>query len=184
MKDGFADSPLRLNQMLAKLDHWNETEIKNRAEALAEVAVKVWLFPDVQVERPLNGPKIPSNVETLSSHYARYLQGEVLELFEALYKRILNLDAAVREEYKKFYIAYKATTNFVDIGPQKSRLRLSLNLQFDDINDPKGLCKDVTSLGHWGNGDVEVSFSSLNQIDDVMFLVRQAFKKHSEDLSE
>lgn len=50
MEKGFSKSPLHLNQMLAKLHHWNEAEIKNRAEALAEVAVKVWLFPDGQVE--------------------------------------------------------------------------------------------------------------------------------------
>lgn len=56
-----------------------------------------------------------------------------------------------------------------------------LNLQFDEINDPKNLCKDITNLGHWGNGDVEVGFSALEQIDDVMFLVIQAFKKHNED---
>lgn len=31
------------------------------------------------------------------------------------------------------YIAYKTTTNFVDIVPQKSRLRLSLNLRFDEL---------------------------------------------------
>jgi hypothetical protein len=27
---------------------------------------------------------------------------------------------------------------------------------FSDINDPKGICMDVSRLGRWGNGDVEV----------------------------
>ncbi len=93
----------------------------------------------------------------------------------------MNLDASVREEYKKFYIAYKNATNFVDIVPQKSRLRLSLNMPFREINDPKGLCKDVTGLGRWGNGDVEVGFDASNQLEDIMFLVRQAFDWQSEE---
>ncbi len=109
------------------------------------------------------------------------LQGPMREVFEHLRKRILNLDSSVREEYKKLYIAYKTTTNFVDIEPQVRRLRLSLNLKFGEINDPKGLSKDITGLGHWGNGDVEVSISSLDQLDDVMDLVRQSFEKRWEE---
>lgn len=33
-----------------------------------------------------------------------------------------------------------------------SRLRLSINMRFSEIDDPKGLCKDVTNLGRWGKG--------------------------------
>ena len=60
------------------------------------------------------------------------------------------------EEFLKLYVAYKAETNFVDVVPQAKRLRLSLNMGFPEINDPSGICKDVTGLGRWGNGDVEV----------------------------
>lgn len=45
---GFADSPLHLNRGLQHLKQWNETEIKNRAASLAEIAVKVWTFPSVK----------------------------------------------------------------------------------------------------------------------------------------
>ncbi|MGG6241773.1 GmrSD restriction endonuclease domain-containing protein [Nodosilinea sp. AN01ver1] len=118
--------------------------------------------------------------ETERSRHAEYLQGEMGELFEALRKRILNLDPSVREEFKKLYIAYKTSTNFVDVVPQRSRLRLSLNMKFDEINDPKGLCRDVTDLGRWGNGDVEIGFDSMAQLNDVMALIQQAFEKHSD----
>ncbi len=141
--------------------------------------MKVWLFPSVQLE--IKNLHIH---ETPHSNYSEYLQGEILELFEALRKRILNLDASVKEEFKKFYIAYKTTNNFADIVPQENRLLLLLTMQFDEINDSKGLCRDVTNVGHWGNGDVEVSFSFLDQIDVVMFLARQAFHKYSYELNE
>ncbi len=109
------------------------------------------------------------------------LQGNMREVFEQLRKRILNLDVTVREEYKKMYIAYKTATNFVDIEPQVKRLSLSLNMKFSEINDPKDLCKDLTSQGHYTNGDVGISVTSLDQIDDVMDLIRQSFEKHWED---
>jgi predicted transport protein len=105
----------------------------------------------------------------------------MLELFQHLRRRILNLDASVREEVKKLYIAYKATTNFVDVIPRKKRLRLSLNVRFDEIRDPKGLCRDITGIGRWGNGDVETEISSLDQLDDVMDLICQAFEKHMDE---
>ena len=49
--------------------------------------------------------------------------------------------------------------------------------------DPKGLCKDVSGLGRWGNGDVEVGISNLNELDDVMELIQQAFDKQLEFIS-
>ena len=112
-------------------------------------------------------------------HY-EYLKGDILTLFQALRRRIMNIDPSVKEELKKLYIAFKAYTNFVDVVPQKSRLRLSLNVAFTDILDPKGLCKDVSNLGRWGNGDVEVGISNMNELDDIMELIQQAFDKQME----
>lgn len=108
-------------------------------------------------------------------HYEN-LTGPLLDVYEELRKRILNLDAEVREEKKKLYIAFKAATNFVDIVPQRSRLRLSLNMPFSEIQDPLGLCKDVSSVGRWGNGDVEIGVSSLDDIERVVPLIEQALE--------
>ena len=99
------------------------------------------------------------------------------DLFEIFRKDVLALDPCVSEEFLKLYVAYKAETNFVDIVPQKSRLRLSLNMQFHELHDPKGRAKDVTNLGRWGNGDVEVGLSRPEELPYVMGLVRQAFEK-------
>jgi len=41
-ENGFTQSRLRLNSDLAKLDSWNEEEIKKRAERLAELALEIW----------------------------------------------------------------------------------------------------------------------------------------------
>jgi len=65
----------------------------------------------------------------------------------------------------------------VDVVPQTKRLRLSLNMTFAEINDPKGFCKDVSSLGRWGNGDVEVGLATLDELPYVMGLVRQSFER-------
>lgn len=102
-------------------------------------------------------------------------------LFEKLNTRIMNLGTAVRREFKKLYVAYKMDTNFTDIIIQKSRLRVSVNMKFSEIADPKGLCKDVTGIGKWGNGDVELYLDGLDGLDDVMKIIEQSFAAHEND---
>lgn len=178
---GFNDSPLRLNTFMRGTDKWDEDNIKLRAAQLATKAASIWQAP-LLVDEVLN--KYRAIEEREPSHYTienyDHLKGEMLDLYYAFRKRVLNIDATVREEYKKLYIAFKSSTNFVDVVPQKSRLRLSLNIDYADIIDPKGLCKDVTDLGRWGNGDVEAGLSSINQMDDIMELVQQAFDRQME----
>lgn len=50
-------------------------------------------------------------------------------------------------------------------------------MPFNEINDPKGICKDVTALGRWGNGDVEVELKSIDEIPYIMGLVRQSYER-------
>ena len=179
MKGGFGESPLRLNQGLGGLDKWNEAAIKNRAERLASMATCVWVAPSLQSEvlesYRTHGEKAADY--TIDDHPQLAIGSPMRALFEIFRKDVLALDPCVSEEFRKLYVAYKAETNFVDMVPQKRRLRLSLNMQFHELHDPKGLAKDVTSLGRWGNGDVEVGFRKPEELPYVMGLVRQALEK-------
>ena len=186
MVGGFDDSPVRLNQSVAHQERWAEEQITERAQMLAKKAAQIWTAPALSAEALARHTRLGEAEGTRSyalteTNYGAYLQGDLLELFEHLRKRILNLDSSVREEIKRYYIAYKVMTNFVDIEPQRQRLRLTLNMRFDEIVDPLGVCHDVTNLGRWGNGDVETSISSLEDLDNVMFLIEQAFDKQRED---
>lgn len=179
---GFAHSPLRLNEHLASLEHWNEEEIKQRATLLAERAIKIWPMPPITSGQPVDYPtKNGVNGKSYNLSDYPHLKGEMFNLFEQLRKRILNLDASVHEEYKKMYIAYKITSNFVDVEPQKKRLRLSLNMPFEDIYDPLKLCRNISGIGHYGNGNIEVSLTASNQLDDVIELIRQAYDWQQDD---
>ena len=184
MVGGFSESPLRLNKGLGQLEVWDEDAIKARASKLSSTAAKVWAYPKLSQDiLAAYKPEAPTSGYTISDH--PNLQSEVLhEVFQAFRKEVLELDPCVSEEFLKLYVAYKAETNFVDIVPQVKKLRLSLNMAFSEINDPKGLCKDVSDVGRWGNGDVEVNLSTLDQLPYVMSLVRQSFEKQMGSLSE
>ena len=98
-------------------------------------------------------------------------------LFEVLDRRIQNLSPDVKREFKKLYVAYKLKTNVVDVIMQHARLRLTVNLEFDEVNDPSGICRDVTNLGRWGNGDVEIGFDSLGKMDAALDIIKQSLAK-------
>ncbi|MHB8545690.1 MAG: HNH endonuclease family protein [Nitrosotalea sp.] len=50
MAGGFADSPIRLNNSLAKLEHWNEATIQKRATELSDLALRIWDYPHISKE--------------------------------------------------------------------------------------------------------------------------------------
>jgi len=183
MTGGFKQSPLKLNVGLGQLDTWNEAAIQERAGRLADQALTVWTAPKLDAAT-LAGYQ-PVKVPTTGSHtiddHPHLLSTGLREVFEAFRKEVLALDACVTEEFMKWYVAYKAETNFVDVAPQAKRLRLTLNMPFAEISDPKGLCKDVTDVGKQGNGDVDVSLKSLDELPYVMGLVRQSYERQMGD---
>ncbi len=178
MPGGFKDSPLKLNQGLGSLTDWNEETIKERAERLSNIAASVWHYPklddNILDDYRTNGKE---KTEYSIEDHPYLLSGLSQKLFEAFRKEVLSLDPVVTEEFLKLYVAYKAETNFVDVVPQSNRLRLSLNMRFPDIYDPKGKCKDVSGIGRWGNGDVEVMLTTLDDLPYIMGLVRQSFEQ-------
>jgi len=101
------------------------------------------------------------------------------ELFAILKEQIITLDEEVIEEPKAKYIAYKLTTNFVDVVIMKDGLKIFLNMPSGKLEDPKGIARDLTKpkkIGHWGNGDYELKFEDEIQIEAVMNLIRQSYE--------
>lgn len=178
MTGGFRESPLKLNVGLGQLDEWDEETIKSRAGRLADMALEVWSAPKLAEEVLASyRPTVTQGGYYSIENHPHLLAGPMRVVFEAFRKEVLALDPCVSEEFWKYYVAFKAETNFVDVIPQAKRLRLSLNMPFPEINDPKGLCRDITKIGRWGNGDVEASLSSLDELPYVMGLVRQSFER-------
>lgn len=177
MPGGFKESPLRVNQGLGSVDRWDEEQIRKRAERLSGVAIEVWRFPAL-AEGALATYQKPAALRstyTINDH-PQLLSQKVRPIFEDFRREVLALDDCVTEEYLKLYVAYKAETNFVDVVPQSSVLRLILNMKWPELIDPRGMCRDLSGKGRWGNGDVEVRLTSLAELPYVIGLVRQSLE--------
>ena len=181
MEGGFKMSPLRLNEGIGSLERWDEQAIELRAQRLASLAARVWADVDLSAENlapyRTQPQRHPAEKYTIDDHPYLAPGSPFRPLFDMFRKEVLALGRVVTEEFLKHYVAYKAETNFVDVVPLASRLRLALNMRFHELHDPRGLAKDVTNLGRWGNGDVEVDLSEPEELRYVIGLVRQAFER-------
>lgn len=81
----------------------------------------------------------------------------------------------LQAKYNKHYISFVRDRNVVDVKIQQKSIKIWINLNIGELNDPKGLSKDVSKIGHLGNGDYEITITSLNQIDDIMDLIHQSY---------
>lgn len=179
MLGGFKESALRLNRYVVLQNEWNEKHIKERANELAKKAESIWKYPTLTDAELAKYQEKDTTTEEYSLE--TYGMNDLTRmLFEALDKRIMNLSPGVKREYKKLYIAYKLDTNFVDIIIQKERLLIVVNMKFSDIIDPNGICRDITGLGRWGNGDVELFMESKDELNQVMEIVKQSFDAQAE----
>lgn len=177
MKFGFAQSPLQLNEGLGQLTQWTEKQIIERADRLAERAASIWAEPNLTEEQLAAYRTVPAVGSTYSlADHPHLNSGPTQLLYKKFRREALALDPVVTEEFLKLYVAFKAETNFVDVVPQASGLRLSLNMKWPELSDPRGMCVDVTGKGRWGNGDVELKLTSEDDLPYVLGLVRQSLE--------
>ncbi|EQL76219.1 hypothetical protein N410_05920 [Helicobacter pylori GC26] len=174
MEKGFKDSPLRLNQSLRDLESFGEEEIKKRANDLADLALKIWTYPNLNAETlEKYKPKKDKKVYDLNSYK---FGSRSRELFDILSKGIKALDERITEKFNKMCISYKFDSNFVSIVPLKNGgLNLYLNMPFYELQDEKNLARKAK--GNYGNGDIEVKLKTKENIPYCLGLIKQALEK-------
>ncbi len=102
---------------------------------------------------------------------------EIKELYEKFKTAIQNLDN-LEIKPKKKYIAFVAGRNVIDILPQKKALKMWINMSKGELDDTKGITRDVSTTGHWGNGDYEIQIRDDENLEYILSLVKQSIKKN------
>lgn len=104
---------------------------------------------------------------------------ETRELYESVKERIIGLADNVTTQPKKQTIGFKIDKNiFCDIVLQGKGLKIYLNLKSGELQDQKQIARDVSNVGHWGNGSYEIKLSELDDIDYIISLLKQALRKN------
>jgi predicted transport protein len=98
---------------------------------------------------------------------------EMAELYEKFKSAILNLASDLEVKPLKYYIAFKRHSNLVDIEIQKKSLKIFLNARWGTLDDSKQIARDVSAIGHSGNGDYQIQVDSDADLEYIMSLVKQ-----------
>ncbi len=174
MENGFKQSPLKLNQGLKDLEVFGEKEILDRAEYLANLALKIWVSP-----KTLGSDKSKKEKKVYDLNSYKF-SPHSRELFNILSEGIKNLDERVTEKLNQQYIAYKLKTNFVDIVVKKNYLELYLNMKLNELQDgikEKLKIEDVSKIGRPCVGEMKVKLESKENIPYCLGLIKQALEK-------
>jgi predicted transport protein len=98
-----------------------------------------------------------------------------IELYEDFKSAILNLHDGTEVVPKKVRISFRREKNILcDIAIQKKQLKIWINLKKGELEDSKNLTRDVSNIGHWGNGDYELQVSNTSNLEYIMSLIKQA----------
>lgn len=97
-----------------------------------------------------------------------------VELYETFRDSILNFKEDIEIIPRKKRIAFKGNRIISDILIQKSGIKLWVNLKSGELDDPKNLMRDVSNIGHWGNGDYELVIKNTDDLEYIMSLIKQA----------
>lgn len=104
---------------------------------------------------------------------------ETVELFKELRDYILELGDDVVESPRKLYIAYRVIRNFVCLEIHKGHLLLYLRLDPEEIDISDSRLRDVTDIGHYGTGDLEVRVEDRNDVDLAKSMIERAYDNSS-----
>lgn len=98
-----------------------------------------------------------------------------VELYEKFKRAILNLSTNLNIHPTKLRISFRNDQKILaDIHILKNSLKLWVNLKKGNLDDPKKLTRDVSKIGHWGNGDYEIIIENDHHLEYIMSLVKQA----------
>jgi predicted transport protein len=81
---------------------------------------------------------------------------EIRALYEQTTSLLLSLGDDVQQKGLKLYTAFRRLKNFACVIAYPNRLLITLKLDPGTVTFEEGFSRDVSQVGHWGTGDVEL----------------------------
>lgn len=106
---------------------------------------------------------------------------ELLTLHEQLKSYVLSLGDEVQFKPLKLYDAFRRIRNFLCVAVYPitdPHLRLWLKINPQHVQFEEGFSRDVTNIGHWGTGDVELLVRNEHDLDKAKLLVEKAYQEN------
>lgn len=105
---------------------------------------------------------------------------EVIESYRSIDKFCRELDPPnIKRKFLKTYVRYSHGKNtFCCVHLQKSGLRVWIKLKYGDLEKPPEYVRDVSHIGHYGVGDVELGIDSLEKFQESKVYIQKSFEEN------
>ena len=103
---------------------------------------------------------------------------DLRNLYDALEAYLLSLGDDVTKTTRQLYYAFRRIKNFacVEIHPQSKKLLVYLKTDPGSITLEPGFTRDVTKIGHFGTGNLEVTIGSHHDFERAQPLIQLSYK--------
>lgn len=102
----------------------------------------------------------------------------IRDRYEALRAYLLALGDDVQETTLRFYIAFKRIKNFacVEFRPTTGRINVFVKVDPASITLEPGFTRDVSNVGHFGTGDLEITLSKPEDLEKALPLIKRSYE--------
>lgn len=125
---------------------------------------------------------VSKEIKVYSEHdHLENIEENLLNIYTGIKEFLLSLGEDITIYPKKKTIGFKIGEKvFCDIVLQNKGIRLFLNVKKGVLKDPENITRDVSEVGHWGNGAYEIRFPLKDdtEMDYVFSLLRQTINKN------
>lgn len=106
------------------------------------------------------------------------LDAGMRDRYEALRAYLLALGDDVQEATLRFYIAFKRIKNFacVEFRPTTGRINVFVKVDPASITLEPGFTRDVSNVGHFGTGDLEITLSKPEDLEKALPLIKRSYE--------
>jgi len=99
-------------------------------------------------------------------------------LYQDLANYVLSLGDDISENHLKLYAAFKKIKNVITVVAQKKKLVINLPLDTATVTFEEGFSRDVSGLGHWGCGAVELHLQNSADLEKAKTLIDRAYNEN------
>jgi predicted transport protein len=100
------------------------------------------------------------------------------DLLEAVRQFLIALGDDVQMKELKYYIAFKRIKNFacVEVYPQAKVVTIHLKVDPQSVDLEDGFSRDVTNIGHFGTGDLQLTLKNMDDFSKAQPLLRKSYE--------
>ncbi len=170
---------IRLLRSQLKDDSIKPIQVKKAMNRLwFQTSVVIPPVPAPVKPTPGKGKQAPKGKAQTEEHHTSGKPQEVIELYRTIDKICKEFDPAnVTKRYLVKYVGYSHNKKtFCCVHLQKSGLRVWLKLNYTELESPPDFIRDVSNIGHWGVGNVEMTIDTLDKLQNGKELIRKSFE--------